>query len=128
MRFARAVKSTLATISLAGALATASTAYGHAPIDHPSPRKTTAKDLAIDFEKLVLPNGLTVLMSSDPSVSGVVVDLSFHAGSIYEPPGRVGSRTSSSTCWPRAAPRTPTIRPSSSRTGGGASTPSPRWT
>ncbi|MHB8877063.1 MAG: M16 family metallopeptidase [Myxococcaceae bacterium] len=75
---------------VAGALAASSPARGHTPLDRPSPRKTTPKDVAIDFEKVVLSNGLTVLMSPDPGVSGVVVDMSFHAGSQYEPPGRSG--------------------------------------
>ncbi|MHB8876431.1 MAG: M16 family metallopeptidase, partial [Myxococcaceae bacterium] len=35
-------------------------------------------------------NGLTVLMNRDPSVSGVVVDASFYAGALYEPPGKSG--------------------------------------
>lgn len=53
-------------------------------------RKTGAKDVALPFEKHVLRNGLTVLMSPDPTTQEVVVDLTFHAGTLYEPPRKGG--------------------------------------
>jgi len=53
-------------------------------------RKTTAHDLSVDVERIVLPNGLVVLLSPDPSISSVLVWMSFRAGTLYEPPGRSG--------------------------------------
>ena len=44
----------------------------------------------IPFEKFVLPNGLTVLLSEDHSVPRVAVDVWYHVGSKNEKPGRTG--------------------------------------
>jgi predicted Zn-dependent peptidase len=44
----------------------------------------------IDFEKLVLPNGLTVILHSDRSSPLVAVNLWYHVGSKDESPGRTG--------------------------------------
>jgi predicted Zn-dependent peptidase len=46
--------------------------------------------LKIDFEKLVLPNGLTVILHTDRSSPLVAVDLWYHVGSKDEAPGRTG--------------------------------------
>lgn len=53
-------------------------------------RKTVSKDVALPFEKRVLRNGLTVLMSPDPTTHEVVVDLTFRAGTLYEPAHKSG--------------------------------------
>lgn len=66
-------------------------AYRQAPPHPPvAIRKTRSEDVALPFEKRVLRNGLTVLMSPDPTTHEVVVDLSFRAGTLYEPPRRSG--------------------------------------
>ena len=44
----------------------------------------------IPFEKMTLPNGLTVLLSPDHSVPRVAVDVWYHVGSKNEKPGRTG--------------------------------------
>src|SRR5215831_13029668 len=44
----------------------------------------------IDFEKLVLPNGLTVILHVDRSSPLVAVNLWYHVGSKDEAPGRTG--------------------------------------
>lgn len=53
-------------------------------------RKSTPKDLALEVERYVLPNGLVVLLAPDPSSASVLVDMTFYAGAIYEPPGKGG--------------------------------------
>lgn len=53
-------------------------------------RQSSPKDLALDVERAVLPNGLVVLLDPDPSASSVLVDMAFFAGAIYEPPGKSG--------------------------------------
>ena len=62
-----------------------------AALDHRGEgRKTTARDLAVDVQRFELANGLVVLLSPDPTVSGVMVEMTFRAGALYEPPGRSG--------------------------------------
>lgn len=53
-------------------------------------RKTSPGDLAVEVERLELPNGLVVLLCSDPSAAALVVDISFRAGAVREPPERSG--------------------------------------
>ncbi|GMU58973.1 MAG: hypothetical protein AMXMBFR34_07360 [Myxococcaceae bacterium] len=53
-------------------------------------RRSTSRDLALEYERYVVPNGLVVLLSPDPSVNQVVVDLGFAAGALYEPQQRNG--------------------------------------
>jgi zinc protease len=55
-----------------------------------APRRSTAADLTPRFERYVTANGLVVLLSPDPGTNGVVVDLSFAAGALYQPPGKAG--------------------------------------
>jgi zinc protease len=60
-------------------------------IDHRGEgRKTKASDLAVEPQRFELANGLTVLLSPDPSVSSVLVWITYRAGTIYEPAGRSG--------------------------------------
>lgn len=60
------------------------------PAGDATDRKTTAAALAVDVEKLVLANGLSVLLVPDPSSSSVLVDMTFRAGTVFEPPERSG--------------------------------------
>ncbi len=53
-------------------------------------RRSTAEDLTPRFERYVTSNGLVVLLSPDPLANAVVVDLSFAAGAIYQPPNKAG--------------------------------------
>jgi zinc protease len=53
-------------------------------------RKATTAQLAIGAERLVLENGLAVVLAPDPSASGVAVWLTFRAGAVREPPGKSG--------------------------------------
>jgi predicted Zn-dependent peptidase len=53
-------------------------------------RKTSAEALAVKSERFVLPNGLVVLLSPDPTLSSVLVWTTFRAGTLYEPPDRSG--------------------------------------
>lgn len=53
-------------------------------------RKTTPRDLSVDLKRYELPNGLVVLLAPDPSVSSVMVQMTFRAGTLYEPPRRSG--------------------------------------
>ena len=55
-----------------------------------APRRSTAEDLTPRFERFVTANGLVVLLSPDPKANKVVVDLSFAAGALYQPPGKGG--------------------------------------
>lgn len=55
-----------------------------------APRRSSAADLTPRFERYVTPNGLVVLLSPDPLANGVVVDLSFAAGAVYQPAGKAG--------------------------------------
>lgn len=50
----------------------------------------TSSGINIPFERMVLPNGLTVVMSVDHSVPRVAVDVWYHVGSKNEKPGRTG--------------------------------------
>lgn len=61
-----------------------------APLDKSTLRKTTASDVMPRFERVVLPNGFVVLLGPDTTSFGVAVDVSFFAGTIFEPPGKSG--------------------------------------
>jgi predicted Zn-dependent peptidase len=53
-------------------------------------RKTSVKDLAVAVQRVVLPNGLVVLLAPDATDAGVLVWMTFRAGTLYEPPRRSG--------------------------------------
>jgi predicted Zn-dependent peptidase len=60
-------------------------------IDHRGEgRKTKTADLAVEPTRFELANGLTVLLAPDPTVSSVLVWITYRAGTIYEPAGRSG--------------------------------------
>ncbi|HEX4382657.1 MAG TPA: pitrilysin family protein [Myxococcales bacterium] len=60
-------------------------------IDHRGEgRKTKARDLAVEPRRFELANGLTVLLAPDPTVSSVLVWITYRAGTVYEPAGRSG--------------------------------------
>jgi zinc protease len=46
--------------------------------------------LELPFEKLTLKNGLTLILHRDPSLPMVAVNVWYHVGPAYEPPGRSG--------------------------------------
>lgn len=73
---------------LLGLLASGSEAG--APLDKTTLRKTTPSDVVPRFERVVLANGLIVLLSPDTTSFGVAVDVSFFAGTLFEPPGKSG--------------------------------------
>lgn len=54
------------------------------------PRQSTTAQLRLPVERFVLSNGLVVLLSPNPTLNGVAVDLSFAAGVLYQPPGKAG--------------------------------------
>ena len=49
-----------------------------------------AQQIAVPYERVVLPNGLTVLLHEDHSTPMVAVDVWYHVGSAREEPGRTG--------------------------------------
>lgn len=53
-------------------------------------RRVTAKELSNPVQRVVLDNGLVVLLAPDPSASHVAVDVSFRAGTAYEPQSKSG--------------------------------------
>jgi predicted Zn-dependent peptidase len=53
-------------------------------------RKSVPGDFEVPVEHFETKNGLVVLLSPDPKVASVVVDLTFRAGTLYEPPERAG--------------------------------------
>jgi predicted Zn-dependent peptidase len=59
-------------------------------LDKDALRKTRPGELAPSFERVVFPNGLTLLLSPDPTSGVAVVDVSFFAGTLFEPAGRSG--------------------------------------
>ncbi len=71
-------------------VALASPALALEPLDKEALRRTTLVDLTPRYERHVLPNGLVVLLDPDPTASGVVVDQSFFAGTVFEPPRASG--------------------------------------
>ena len=75
-------------VLLAGALALAVSASRAqtAPVEAPSfePRASIA------FERYRLDNGLTVILSPDPALPRVAVNVWYHVGPVNEPPGRSG--------------------------------------
>jgi zinc protease len=73
----------------------------HAPAARPAVRADAAKGaanenaparpaLALPFEKSTLENGLTLILHRDPSLPMVAVNVWYHVGPAYEPPGRSG--------------------------------------
>ena len=57
---------------------------------HAQAKAPANSGINIPFEKMTLPNGLTVLLSPDHSVPRVAVDVWYHVGSKNEKPGRTG--------------------------------------
>lgn len=53
-------------------------------------RKTTGRTLRLDVERVVLRNGLTVLLNPDPTAATTAVNMTFRAGTLFEPPNRAG--------------------------------------
>jgi len=53
-------------------------------------RKSTPEALAVEAERVVLPNGLVLLLAPDPAVSSVAVWMTFRAGAQHAPKGRSG--------------------------------------
>lgn len=53
-------------------------------------RRTTPEDFAFDVERVVLPNGLVVILAPDRAARSVWVEMGFRAGALYEPAGRSG--------------------------------------
>lgn len=49
-----------------------------------------AQEIAVPYERVVLPNGLTMLLHEDHSTPMVAVDVWYHVGSGRERPGRTG--------------------------------------
>ena len=58
--------------------------------DRVSGRKIDSRALRINVERYRLPNGLVVLLNPDPSAASVSVNMTFRAGTLYEPPDRSG--------------------------------------
>jgi len=63
--------------------------------DAPKPKPLTPvpkskNQINIPYEKVVLPNGLTVILSQDKSAPTVAVNVAYHVGSKNEVPGRTG--------------------------------------
>jgi zinc protease len=54
------------------------------------PPKAAAARPEIPFEKLTLPNGMSVLLHKDPALPLVAVNIWYHVGPRNEPPGRSG--------------------------------------
>ena len=52
--------------------------------------RNTSNRVNIPIERLTLPNGLEVILSPDPRVPQVVVDVWYHVGSKNDVPGRTG--------------------------------------
>ncbi|HEY4307135.1 MAG TPA: pitrilysin family protein [Gemmatimonadaceae bacterium] len=75
------------SLALATVLATASVARIAIAQATPAASKTSVN---IPFEKLVLPNGLTVLLSEDHTTPTVAVDIFYHVGSKNEVVGHTG--------------------------------------
>jgi zinc protease len=49
-----------------------------------------APEISVPYERMVLPNGLTVILHRDPSTPMVAVNVWYHVGSGRESPGRTG--------------------------------------
>ncbi len=56
----------------------------------PTVRKTTPAHFRLPLERYQLRNGLTVLLSPDPSAASVLVETTYRAGTIFEEPGTSG--------------------------------------
>src|SRR4051812_24635600 len=54
-------------------------AVAHMPVERPSPRRTTVRDVSLHVTRTVLPNGMIVLLSPDAGSASVVVDVTFRA-------------------------------------------------
>lgn len=59
-------------------------------IDKKALRKSKPGDLNAPVQRVVLPNGLTLVMSPDPASGIAVVDITFAAGALFEPEGKSG--------------------------------------
>lgn len=59
-----------------------------APID--AVRRTRDSDLALEVQRFVTPEGLTVILAPDARVGRISTQLTFRAGALYEPPERTG--------------------------------------
>ena len=53
-------------------------------------RKAPGRAFALDVQRVVLPNGLVVLLAPDPAVSSVAVWMTFRAGAQHAPEGKSG--------------------------------------
>jgi zinc protease len=60
------------------------------PVPAASAKPSTAARPEITFEKVTLPNGLSVLLHRDPSLPLVAVNIWYHVGPRDEAPGRTG--------------------------------------
>ena len=58
--------------------------------DRVSGRKIRNDSLRLEVERYVLPNGLTVLLGADPTTESTAVNMTFRAGTLFEPPNRAG--------------------------------------
>ncbi len=79
-----------ALVALAGAIIAGTAAAAPPAPKALGPRKTVPADLALHAERRELANGLVLLTSPDAKVNSVVVDISFAAGALYEPPMKFG--------------------------------------
>ncbi|HEY3499945.1 MAG TPA: pitrilysin family protein [Polyangiaceae bacterium] len=61
-----------------------------APAAPPSQATAPFPSIDVPFEKLVLDNGLTVILHQDASLPLVAVNVWYHVGPVNEPPGRSG--------------------------------------
>jgi predicted Zn-dependent peptidase len=66
------------------------TGWGADALDKEKLRRTRTADLAPPIDRAQLANGLTLVLSPDPSSSVVVLDVAFLAGTIFEPQGKSG--------------------------------------
>ncbi len=73
-----------------GAVAALSLAPAAAATAQKSASSAGAAAIHIPFEKYVLPNGLTVVLSEDHATPTVAVEVIYHVGSKNEQPGRTG--------------------------------------
>ncbi len=65
-------------------------AHAASAIDKKALRKSKASELNAPTQRVVLPNGLTLVMSPDPASGIAVVDVAFAAGALFEPEGKSG--------------------------------------
>ncbi len=67
-----------------------SPALARLPNQKVAERRTSTADLSLTYERVVLPNGLVVLLNPLPTANEVVVDLSFVGGALTEPADKAG--------------------------------------